>query len=339
MSIYAVLDKPATVKSSLSQSGVYQVLVDNTLLQKQQQLSAYLPVVNSDVRKAVREAFPVAYLQSTTEHNVDITYDWVHGRTQKPQYSADLTQPKAALAENISRLVEQKMAGLPLCTGTMATPTTVADVLNLDCKPVGIPTSYLVAAARQGVEHSNVFGQVVTPVLTLQDGQGQSLTSSLSSVPKLYQKFILLLYVVPVALLLCGLAVLFWSEPRRQGLRTMARSLLIIGIITILLSLAMVWALGKGAQWASGSNNDLVLIEGKIVAIAHLIGAQLRNWLVGFGAGYIVIGIIFLLVARISGTKDAKQNKALNKSLGYNDNIPSAGTTFDPGADAQNRPQ
>jgi hypothetical protein len=327
---FMTLDKPATVKSALSQSGVYQLLVDNTLLQKQDQLSVYLPVENTGVQKAIRDAFPPTYLQSTTERNIDATYAWIHGITQQPQYSADLSGPKAALAANISQLVNQKVATLPVCTDVSVTPTTVADVLNLDCRPKGVSTSYLVAAAQQGVEQSSLFDKVVAPVLTLQDAQGKSLTSSLSSVPAAYHKFTMSLYVMPVVLILCGLAILFWSESRRRGAKTISRSLIITGIITILLSLGIVWLLGKAAQWTAGSSGDLLLIENKVVEIAHLIGSQLRNWLVGIGAGYVVIGVGLLALTRIVGTKNTKHNRALNKSLGYSESTPAAGTRFDP---------
>lgn len=330
MSAYMVLDKPPVVKKALADSGVYSVLVDNTLDQKQQQLGAYLPVDDPAVQKAVREAFPTSYLQTTIEHNVDATYDWIHGLTQKPHYSADLSQPKDALAANIGQLVAQHVSGLPVCKTVSDIPTTVGDVLALDCRPAGISADYLVKSAQSGVAQSSLFDQTVKPVLTLQDEQGQSLTDSLSAVPDAYHKFLISLYVVPAVLVLAAVAILFWSESKRQALKTVARSLIVTGIISILFSFAAVWLIGKAGQWSAGSSNDLILVESKIVEIAHLLGAQLRNWLAIIGGGYVLIGIILLAVNRFVGMKDATQNRALNKSLGYNDNIPQAGTTFDP---------
>lgn len=331
VSIYMVLDKPQNVKDALRNSGAYQVLVDNALQRKQQQLGVYLPVENSGVQQAVRQAFSTTYLQNTTERNIDATYAWVHGETTSPHYSADLSEPKTALAQNLSQLVEQKVSALPPCTSVQVTPTTLSDVLALQCRPIGISTGYLVAAAQQGVGQSNVFDQVVAPILTLQDEQGKSLTSSLSVVPKAYHYFVLSLFIVPVILLLAALAIVFWSESRRQGIKALARSLLVTGIVTILLSLAAVWGLGKAAQLASDSSADLLLIQGKFVGVAHLLGAQLRNWLIIIGGAYIVLAIGLWILVKVRQSAAASENRRLNTSLGYNQNIPSAGTTFEAG--------
>lgn len=333
---YMVLDKPANVKGALKESGVYPVLVENTLAQKQQMLGRYLPVTNPEVGQAVDEAFSATYLQNTIEHNVDATYDWIHGLTQQPNYSANLSEPKAKLAENISLVVTRKLDSLPLCTNRIETPTTVADVLAMECRPPGVPNELFIRAAQEGIENSNVFDQVVTPVLTLQDEQGQSLTQSLDGVPKAYGTFKQALLILPVILALTAVAMVFWSVSRRQGLRAVGRNLVIIGIVTILVSLAAVWAMGKGAGWMAGSNNNLVILEGKIVTIAELLGAQLRNWLMGISAGYIFLGISLLVIARIRSNKNAEHNQELNSSLGYSSTIPKAGTTFDPSATAGN---
>jgi hypothetical protein len=329
LSAYVVLDKPATVKNALTDSGAYTVLVNNTLSQKQGELSAYLPVDQPEVQKAVEDAFSTSYLQRTTEHNIDATYAWIHGDTAKPRYSADLSEPKQALANNISQLVNQKLAGLPACT-KLVVPTTLDDILNLTCRPVGFSTEYLTSAAQSAVEQSSLFDQVVAPVLTLQDKQGKSLTDSLSILPTVYHYFVISLFVMPVILVLSGLAVIFGGETKRQGVKRIARSLIVTGILTVLLSFLAVWLLGKAAGLAAGSSSDLILVEGKIVEIAHIIGRQLRNWLAGIGGGYAGLGIVMLVGMYLLGKKTARQNMDLNKSLGYNNNIPSAGTMFDP---------
>lgn len=328
-SAYMVLDKPETVKTAVDKSGLYQVLVDNTLEQKQQQLSAYLPVDNPDVQKAVREAFPNEYLRQTSERNIDATYAWIHGETQTPQYQADLTQPKQALADNVSQVVEQKLASLPVCTKIIPTPTNVADLLALTCKPAGISSDYFVNAVRGQMQQSNVFNQVVEPVLTLKDEQGQKLTDTLSYVPKAYRYWMISLYVVPIVMLLCALGIIFWSQSKRQGAKRLGWMLLVTGITTVLLSLAAVWLLSKAVRLSADSSSDLLLAEGKIITAAQFIGSALRNWLVGIGAGYIVIAIILFILVKIKGTKHTRQNAALNKSLGYND-VPAAGTMYGP---------
>jgi hypothetical protein len=329
---YFVLDNSNEVKQALSKSGVYQVLVDSTLTQKKEQLGRYLPINNPEVQKVVRDSFSTSYLQNTTERNIDATYTWLHGLTQKPNYSADLSQPKSALADNLGMLVAQHLNGLPACTKTVALPTSVDDILSLTCRPIGVSSDFLVAATQLQVSQSNVFDRVVAPVLTFQDEQGKSLTDKMSYVPKAHHYFVMALYVIPAILLITGLAIIFWSETKRTGLRRLARILIVTGIISILLSLTVVWGLGKAARYMADSNADLLLLQGKVVEIAHILGEHFRNWLMGIGSGYALVGVILLVGGRLSGRSSMKQNKALNKSLGYSENIPTAGTRFDPTA-------
>jgi hypothetical protein len=330
-SVFFVLDNPGTLKTALSQSGIYNVAVSLTA-QKQQGLGLALPLDNPEVKQALTSALPASYIQATSERNIDSTYDWIHGRVQKPTYVADVSQPKNAFANNISTLVEQKFSALPVCTKLIAIPTTAAEVLNLTCRPAGIPASLVAAAAQLQIAQSGVIDTVATSATTLQDNNGQSLTDKLSYVPKAHRYYIISLYVIPFLLLLSGTAIFFWSQSRRSALKVMARMLLVTGLLSIIFSLVAVWALGQGVHYLENSTTILAAVQGKLLDVANILGTHLRNWWIGIGAGYIVAAVTLMVLLKVKGARNTQQNEHLNAELGYNANIPSAGTTFDPHA-------
>ena len=328
-SVYFVLDTPGTLKQVLRQSGVYSIVIDNELI-AQTDTSNKLLLDNPVVKQALQQAFPTSYVQTTSENNIDATYNWIHGLTPKPNYSVDVSGPKNTFADNLASAVEQKLNALPVCTKLVAIPTTPAEVLALTCRPIGVPVDRFVTAARDQATASNIFSQIADSTTKLTDKQGKPLTDKLSYVPTAHRYYIWSLYIIPAILLLCGVAIIFWSESRRAGLKRIARILIVTGIMSILLSILAVWAIGKGVHLLQDQSASLLAVQTKLLEVANLLGADLRNWWIGIGAGYIVIAIIILIALKLRGTKSVQQVKALNKSLGYNNNIPAAGTKFGP---------
>lgn len=331
-STYMVLDKPLTLKNALMTSGVYDVVVEKTLEQKNQELSAALPLDNPEVRQALKDAFPVSYLQSTAEHNIDATYDWVHGTTQKPDYRVDVSQPKETFAANLARLAETRMNSLPACTKMVEMPVTATDVLEMTCLPPGVPPSLIAANVREQATESKLLDDIAAATAAVKGKGGQSLADRMGFIPKAYGYYIISLYVIPVVLVLSALGVLYWSMSRRLGLRRVGGILLATGFISIGLAILIAWLLGFGARSLGNSDASWLALQSRLLEAAHLIGAQLRNWLIGIGAGYVVAGIAVLVLFKFKNRQNAEQNEDLNKSLGYSSDIPSAGTTFGPKA-------
>jgi len=335
LSAYMVLDKPATLKNALRDSGTYDAVVETTLAQKGQEISAVIPVDNPEVRKALEAAFPVSYLQATAEHNIDATYDWMHGVTQKPAYKVDVAQPKKAFADSLAGLAEAKLSSLPTCTKVIDMPATINDVLAMTCLPLGVQPGMIVSTVRSQAESNASLDDIITATATLQDTQGQSVADRMSFIPKGYRYFIWSLYLIPAALVLTGLGVLSWSMSRRLGLRRVGVILLSTGVISIGLAILAVWLIGKGAGWLGDSDASLLVLQGTLLEVAHNIGANLRNWLIGIGAVYVVGGVAALVIVRFRNKHNTEQNEDLNKSLGYSADIPSAGTTFGPAKGAR----
>lgn len=333
ISIYMVLDRPDNLKQALRESDIYSIVIENTLTQQKEALeSSNLPLDNPEVKAAFDQAFSPEYVQSTSEQNIDATYDWLHGTTQKPNYQVDVSQPKEVFASNIQKLVSDKLGSLPACTkpSEMVVPSNAEEVLSMKCRPPGLPTELVGLVAGEQVKSSSLFSEVANSVATLEDSEGRPLTDKLSIVPEIHRYYIASLYVIPAILLLCAVIIFFGSASRRWGLRTMGRILIGTGITTMLLSIAAIWLLGKGVDFLGDQNASIAALQTKLLEVAHIIGSQLRNWLVGIGGGYVLAAIALLCIGHFWGRKKEHENQALNSSLGYSTAIPKAGTTFDP---------
>jgi len=332
IAFYFVLDTPGTIKNALRESGIYSVFIDKTLPGQRSDITE-LAQADPGVKQAIESALPPSYLQANTEHAIDTTYDWLHGNTQTPSYGIDLTQPKQVFADNIAGLVRQRGANLPMCSSPTAVPGTAAEILALTCRPPGVSVDKLAADARDRVLTNGVFEAVARPVNASNQDTQQRLTHDLRYVPQAHHYYILSLFIVPAVLILLGVAILFWSVSKRAGIKHIAWSLFITGLTTALLAFTAVWAF----RYVSGvvSNNGVALehVQGSVRVAVNLVSTQLRNWLIGIGAGYLLMAIIIWVALYISRStkKKLRHVQELNREMGYSTSVPAAGTTFDPG--------
>lgn len=333
VSVYMVLDTPQTIKKTLKQANIYPTLVDSTL--EESKTATVFPEADTAVRNALAQAFTPSYVQKTTEHTLDTTYEWVHGVRQKPDFTLDLTEPKAAFASSIGAAVQQKLDALPVCEGITAPPTSLVELYALSCKPRRVPSETIALGVQQQTLRNSFFEKAADPALSnLQDVGGKQITERLAFLPDAHRYFLLSLYVLPAVLLLLGLGIVLWASTKQGGVKIIARTLLGVGLTTIVIALVSLWLLGNtlqsdvGQQEAGGAHTA---IQDKLFEAMRLLMTQFRSWWVGIGAGYVVLALGLLLGLRLAGKKGQAENESLNKALGYNNSIPSAGTTFGPG--------
>lgn len=332
ISIFAVLDKPEPLLGALQKSGIYSALAPTVFDQQAKQQDGELALDNPAIRTAVIDAFPPSYLQATVETNVRSIYSWVHGKTAEPALSADLSVPRERFSKNIGEVVRQKLASIPACKNPVSPPTTPGEVLAMSCKPPGVPDAVIIERAEQQAATSSLFAGTAERAATLKGSDGRPITDNLQAVPRVHRYFVRSLVVIPVVLALCAAAIIFWSASKRRGAQSLGRILIINGIIGIILALGASWALSTASRFIIDQNSTLVAIQSKLLNAVQILGGQLRNWWLGITIVYVVLGIIALFAARAGQKSKAKHNQALNESMGYRNDVPAAGTKFDPHA-------
>lgn len=313
---YFVLDRPAPIEQALRSSGIYEVFVGQAIISNSGQDSAELQ--EPGVQQALQKAFPPSYLQTNTEAVINATYDWVHGVTQSPQFSIDLTGPKATFADAISQYTTQRLGALPRCTVATAPPTDIQSALALTCLPKGVSVASVGALVKQDAATVGPFKQASNSLSDKLPGQTRvtssaikpgSISGKLAVIPKAHHYFVLGLYIAPLLLLLCGVAIIFWSATKRAGAKHIARTLITIGVLTILSSILSTIASEKLGKLLVEQQGSLATLQTHIVNIMTAISKDLQFWWIICGGAYILIGVIIFVILGVTKQRQPKQPK------------------------------
>ncbi len=342
ISVFMVLGKPDPLLSALQTSGLYSAVAPTIFDQqaKQQDNEGKFAFANPAIRSALIEAFPPAYVQTTVETNVRSLYSWIHGQTTTPVIQVDVSTPRALFAKNIGNAVKQRLESLPECKNIASVPATPEELLAMTCRPPGVSEVALVENAERQASTSNVFAGTAEHIVTLQGSDGQPLSEKLRAVPRAYQYFVWSLFVIPFVLALCAAAIIFCAASKRAGLKSLGRMLITTGIIGVILALGAGWLLSNASSFITDQNPTLAAIQSKLLEVLQILGGQLQGWWLGISLGYVIIGIGALFLGRTARHVKTEHNKALNESMGYRNDVPTAGTKFDPHTiETPNRPK
>lgn len=342
ITVYKVLDTPASTQKALDTSGIYDVFVQNTLNQKEQQgeISLKTGDVAQDeiIRGAVQDAFPPAFVQQTAEQGLDHMYDWLHGKTPQLELAVDLKGSKTAFANTIAAQAQIRATGLPVCAGPTPTPTSVEQLLAATCRPAGAPPEMIATIARQLALSSKVFDELALTTSDLKDDKGRPLSDKLKDVPTFHRYYIMSLYIIPVVLALCALAIVSWSATRRGGAKRVAHILLWTGLLSIVWALAVGWGVNRVAEMITKNAEGVAAaVQDSVTRAIGTLAGDLRFWWLVMGAAYVLAAVILFVVIHVMNKRTMHHVEALNKSLGYSD-VPSAGTMFDPQKEQQAAP-
>ncbi|HET6747337.1 MAG TPA: hypothetical protein VFH06_04495 [Candidatus Saccharimonadales bacterium] len=293
VALYMVFDSPQPLKQALRTSGVYETSIQSSLPEAS---DTTLLVSDPGIQQAFVAAFPPDFAKISSERAIDSIYAWARGQTPKPDFSIDLTPVKQNFASNTAQDIEQKLAALPLCAMVTAPPTSAEEVLNLTCRPRGISLDQIGQMVRQEILATKLFSDTDTiDTASLKDVNGQPLSDQLSFVPVAHRYFVISLYVVPVLLLLGTIAIIFWSVTKRAGVKRMAWLLVVIGLTNIVFSIVEVWLLHAGVSiFAPASATPAV--QDKLLIALEILATQLRDWWLGFGVSYVVLGVMLLII-------------------------------------------
>lgn len=311
VSFNAIFGTPQPLEQALSSSGIYSNLVQNVI--DQQTAATGSRAITSDpiVQQALTQALPPTFIQSTAENLLNSTYSWAQGNATTPNLSIDLTKVKTDFANNIAAYTKQKLDALPPCSQvTMTSLPTTDDILSLSCLPAGVSTTSVAEVARQNALTSGLLPSSNT--LNINDaiknnaGGGRTLTDQLSFVPTAHQYYLYSLYATPILIILFALAIIFWSATKRSGIKRVAWLLITTGITSVLTAVVGVWLLDQVVTKFGASASVPATLQDKLLLILQTLVTDLHIWWIWFGVGYIVFGIILLIIIRLTRPKIAE---------------------------------
>ncbi len=302
--IYGILNTPQPLEHALQDSGVYEEILPNTLAE--QAATSPLPLRDIGVREAFQEALPATFFQQSAEQAINGTYTWMHGGSDKLEFSIDTTTARNALADNVAAHVREQMKSLPPCKHATPPPVSAQEALSLICMPQGVTPDAVANAARQEIMASNLLfeGDAITPT-TLKNEHGEPLSGQLAFLPGAYSAYKLALVVLPLAAGAFACAVIYWSKTRKKGLRRVGWLALVTGMIGMVLAAVGFELFHMGVLVFGLPLPASPDMEAKLLATMESLAATARPWWLGITAGYTVLGIVWVIILRLRGPERA----------------------------------
>jgi hypothetical protein len=250
-----ILGKPDTLKKTLKDSGIYNNFTDSLIEQAQKPAKEGetqredFPIQDVAVQQAIKKAITPDFTQNTAEQIIDGTYTWLDGEATKPTFNIDFTPVKQNLANNVGDAALQRLQGLPVCTVAQLQqldPNNI-DPFNLPCRPPGVnPQAEKQKLVNEALSSEDFLNDSTVNADTIKkEGETTSPFEKLSYIPMLFQFSRIAPWVLGVFGLLAGAGVVFLSPNRRQGLKSVARTLLVVSIILFVSALITKFLIGR----------------------------------------------------------------------------------------------
>lgn len=301
-SLYQTIGKPHAIKSSLDSSGVYETGIENALKEASQNTTssyggpADIPTDRPEIQQAIKEAFPPSLLSTEIGGAIDDTYAWLQGTSSALAFTVDLGDAKTRLADSLAMYARDRAAGLPLCSDLSQMPSDI-DVFNATCRPAVVSPEAIGAQAQQEVMTSDFLDDTtITADEIIEQG---STEQAVEQLPAAYSQLITSLYVSGMLSLVLIAVTIILHRSKRQGTKRVAGIVLSVGILTIiagLLSSFLIDALIKNNTGDSGSG----VLEVSMLEAATSLVHYFRNWWIGVGVSYGILGTVALVALRLT---------------------------------------
>lgn len=311
--------KPDRLESWLSESKLYDHFIANAIQQSQKSIQdgqvqggSYVgdfPLRDPGVQQAVESAFSPQTVQNAVNTFLDANYKWLNGQTAVPEFKVDLTQAKAALANNLAGYAQQRATTLPRCTVAQTRDLAASgqsfDALTATCLPIGLTPAMAAAQVKEQLASSQDFlSNSVITAQTLNQGnlkdnsqQGQPYYVKLAGVPRAYRLATKLPWVLALLALLSGVGVVFLAATRRKGARRLGTLLISSGLVILLLILISSTVLHR-LESKVFTTAKVGQLQQSLVDFAHRAQSALAKVDLWFGIGFIVAGVIIYLLLR-----------------------------------------
>lgn len=312
---------PETLKNALHETEVYDRFVDNTFAALQQAdeedqeepEQGSVPIDNQIVRDAVDAAFPPPLLRQSAEAIIDGIYRWLAGEVERPDFRVDLTDAKQTLAQSLADQSLKRLEGLPVCSADQLAEVDVQDFdpFNVPCRPPGLDLT---------AKHHEFLTEVAdsqellpNPVITADTFVSEDEQDPFENerLPTIFQWSRRLPWIFAAITVLSGALALGISPHRRRTTRTIAKILLIIGLISFVGSVLIALVLGNVKPGEGNSPSDVQGLAFGLVL--HLLAALSRTAALISGI-YTTVGTSGLLALHLTRPQNNTSAKTTSKS-------------------------
>jgi hypothetical protein len=310
------LSHPDKIETWLADSGIYSHVVPALLSQAQEdagQNGTSISVSFNDpsVQAAAKSAFTDDILRTSTNKFIDSNYDWLSGKTTKPEFTIDLTQAKQSFADKVGEYVRQHLASLPACTPDQLAKLQIpVDPSTVTCRPGSLdPATEGKRVADEVANNSDFLGKPMVTADTLNhdaNSSSQPYYQKLKNLPKAYQNSQKLAGLLALIAIICAAGIVFIHPDRRRGIRRVGTTFTVAGVLLIATKLVSDSFTSRlqDSVLTSGTKSQL---NGPFTKFLHTVESQLTQSNMLFGIIFIAIGLAILIY--LFATRDSRERK------------------------------
>jgi len=308
LSLLLVFGQPQPIKSAVTTSGVYNVLLHDVLSSQQTTFGTMqLPLSDPNIEQAIGSAFTPQVLQSVGDDLIDGFYGWIQGKTDKPTFHVNLLNAREQAAENVATYVAGRVASLPVCStsglyelynsGVLAT----GNYYSMSCRPSSLATQTVHDTVRRSILSSGDFANQLTfDASTITDDSGQPLYKKLSFIPATYKAIVWSTYATGILALAALSGAIFLHPSRRAGAKRAAIVLLACGIASALLALATVFGMTYIENLIVSAAGTDTALQVKVANIIRTLLTDVRSWWLWISGIEVALGVGLLVGLRLS---------------------------------------
>lgn len=291
-----------TVKGWFEDSGFYSktagILLEH-FAEDAEQPGLAAVASNSEVQRIANNAFGSDFLRGTAESAIGAIYAWLEGDVDTPEFHINIQDAGQRLAAGMGNFATQRAASLPACTASQLSELGEEfDALSASCLPATVTPEQagaLVTGQLQTGFNDPALANFNSNDIWNNSESGQPWPKEASQA---YQRSRWAPHILALIVVIATLGTVFISANKRKGLMRAAFIYIVSGIVIGISALI----LGQGPGWVDRATSQIEenrLWGELILQFIGTAGRSMSVWLWWFAAGYIVIGILTIMITKI----------------------------------------
>ncbi len=309
VAINHTIGNAATIKVWLKDSKLYDNAITGLVDQANKSIKdqASEPAKQNDINRpeiqaAAEKAFTPEFLQTSTESVIDGFFNWMNGKTPKPEFAIPLGAVKQKFADEVNASAKARYASLPICPRNQPIPTEF-DPFTVTCRVPGFDANAEIDRQTNKIVTNNeaLGGKDTFTADDIKPGgdNKQPVYKQLAFLPALYRLNRLGVIILVILILAAGAGLVFLYPSRRLGLRRVANKLITVGAFILVWAILIGSAFGvlnrKVETKSNGASSSLQQSGLYVVRHAEQAIENVDKW---FGVGYVVIGASMLITLK-----------------------------------------
>lgn len=311
----------SNIKQWLADSNIYDAAITSVLNDTQNQSDkkggdGSISLKDPLVQQAAKQTFSPQLLQTSADTFIDSNYDWLKGKTLKPEYVIDLTKTKETFAQHVGTAVEKRLAALPVCTGQQEAQLQIpVNVLSVPCRPGKLDPKTEGKRVANEIRGSDFLTE---PVLTADNFAHDKTNKTskpyyqrLSRAPDVFQAEQAAPLVLVIISLVFGGLIIAIHPDNRKGWRRIGSVFMFTGVVLTVSKLFSNLSINSLKNEISKSDTIIGQLHQPLIDLARHVQSEFSRTNMIFGLIFIAIAVlIYVILFTTRGGSKPKRPRA-----------------------------